>query len=211
MDNYNQNSNTPSDQQNYAQPYNTSTEYSNTPEYSAPEYSTTPTYGATPEYAQPATPGYGASSTPDPVASDSPYGQPTYGQQPYDASQPSTGYGQPSYQQPPYQQQPYQQQPYTSQGTVPGKTKAIVSLVLGIVGVVLCWVPIVGLGCGLAGLLLGIGARKEMPVGQNGLATAGFICSIAGLAFGAIGTLVCLCTCLAVGNEMAAAGYGSFL
>lgn len=60
--------------------------------------------------------------------------------------------------------------------------KAIASLVLGIISLVLIFTgygTIVGIIAGIVGLILGINARKENP---SGMATAGIVLSIIGLA-----------------------------
>jgi uncharacterized membrane protein YkgB len=59
----------------------------------------------------------------------------------------------------------------------------VTSLVLGIVSVVFCWVPILGLASGIVGLILAIKQKKLAP---NGIATAGLIISIVGLVFSGI-------------------------
>ncbi len=82
--------------------------------------------------------------------------------------------------------------------TIPGKGKATASMVLGIIslvvaifgsvvssilyatyiGALVAWIiPIIPFVCGVIGLILGIVARKEMPEGQAGAATAGIVCS----------------------------------
>lgn len=64
------------------------------------------------------------------------------------------------------------------------KSHAVASLVLGIVALV-CSITglgaVIGLVCGIIGLLLGGRARKILPPGENGMATAGWICSIIAL------------------------------
>ena len=65
------------------------------------------------------------------------------------------------------------QQPYQPQQPQPGKGLAITSMVLGIVSVVLFWIPyvdILTLLLGITALILGIVAGKK---GKNGMATAG--------------------------------------
>ncbi len=64
-----------------------------------------------------------------------------------------------------------------------GKGKAIASLVLGIVGTIVgvLWVPLIGIICGIIGIVLGVSARKT-TVEQKGMATAGLVLSIISLA-----------------------------
>ena len=52
------------------------------------------------------------------------------------------------------------------------------SLVLGIVSIVLCWVPFLGVVTGIIGIIL---AGKQKKIFPTGLATAGFVTSIVGL------------------------------
>ena len=78
-----------------------------------------------------------------------------------------------------------------------GKTSnglAIASLVLGILSLVCAFFgysAILGLIFGIIGVVLGTKARK---VAQTGLATGGFVCSLIGLIFCAVG-LVCALVC----------------
>ena len=59
------------------------------------------------------------------------------------------------------------------------KTKAIVALVCGIIGIVLAWfVPIVGIILGIVAMTMGNMAKKSLPYDQRGMATGGFICGI---------------------------------
>ncbi|MDO8555640.1 MAG: hypothetical protein Q7R96_00515 [Nanoarchaeota archaeon] len=54
------------------------------------------------------------------------------------------------------------------------------SLVLGIVSIILCWVPFLGVITGIIGIIL---AGKQKKIFPTGIATAGFITSIVGLVF----------------------------
>lgn len=104
-------------------------------------------------------------------------------QQPYQA-QPvyqtnQTTQPQGSYQQ--QYQQNYGQQQYQNYGQPQnGRGLAIASMVLGIVSCVFCWVWYIVIPAGVVGLILGIVFKKKG--GQSGMATAGVICSIVGLA-----------------------------
>jgi len=176
----------------------TTTSYSTTPDYSTSSYSPTPesapdaapAYGV-PDYSQSSTPAYGYNSTPDPAAQ---YAQPAY-----DPNQPG-GYG----------QQPYPQyNPYAagSGAPVPGKQKATASLIMGIIGIVLCWVPFIGAILGGIGLIMGIAARKEMPPGDNNLATVGFVLSIIALALSAFLTISCLASICTITSQLPSSIY----
>lgn len=64
----------------------------------------------------------------------------------------------------------------------PPDGKAVASLVLGILGLVgFVLMPPLGLACALVGLVLGLLSRRERREG-NGLARAGWICSLVALA-----------------------------
>ncbi|MBW2991566.1 hypothetical protein KY348_07765 [Candidatus Woesearchaeota archaeon] len=59
----------------------------------------------------------------------------------------------------------------------------ITSLVLGIVSIVFCWVPVLGLVAGILGIIFAVKQRKIFP---NGIATGGLVTSIIGLVFSGI-------------------------
>jgi len=100
--------------------------------------------------------------------SGQPYGQQQYG-----------GQGQQGYQQP-YQYQ--QAQPQVQQA----KNNGVAALVCGIIGLILCWIPFVGIVLPIIGLALGNSSRKALPDGERGMATAGWICGLIGLIIQAI-------------------------
>lgn len=70
--------------------------------------------------------------------------------------------------------------------------KAVASLVLGIISLVLMFIPYggwVGLILGIVGIILGISAKKEAP---SGMATAGLVLSIIAVALCAISLIACV-------------------
>lgn len=67
----------------------------------------------------------------------------------------------------------------------PGSTMAVVSLVLGIVGIVLCCIPVLGLIIGVVGLIFAILAKKKNG-NKSGVRTGGLICSIIATVIGVI-------------------------
>ncbi|MGI6152683.1 MAG: DUF4190 domain-containing protein [Christensenellaceae bacterium] len=129
-----------------------------------------------------------------------------YGQQqaPYTPPQQQQNYGQQQQQPyggpPPYQQQP----PYASNEPMPGKGAGIASLVCGIIGFL---IPFFGIVLSIIALVLGNSARKILPDGQRGLATAGWICGIIGTVLWAV-VLVIFFATIGVGLSMLSC-YGS--
>lgn len=69
-----------------------------------------------------------------------------------------------------------------------GSGKAVASMVLGILSIVLCYVPVLGLVLALIGLPLAISAMRANPAGSpgatRGIAIAGLVTSIIGLVIG---------------------------
>lgn len=93
----------------------------------------------------------------------------------------------------------YREAPSTGNGA------AIASLVLGILSLICAFFgysAIAGLIFGIIGVILGAKARKAA---QTGLATGGFVCSLIGLIFCAIG-LVCVIACVGTLGALGAAG-----
>jgi hypothetical protein len=162
-----------------------------------PQYGQDPQYGQQPPqygqqppqygdpYAQPQQPQYG-----DPYAqptSGQPYGQPTSGQ-PY--GQPTSGqpYGQPT------PGQPYPAAPaYPTPGygvpapTGQQNTQGLLAMIFGIIAIPLAiCCPLLGIGSGIAALILGFLGKKKAEQGlasNRGMAMAGLIC-------GGIGTVL---------------------
>ena len=82
--------------------------------------------------------------------------------------------------------------------------KGIASMVLGILSIVLCYVPVLGLILSLVGLPLGVSAMRALapgtPGGGRGMAIAGVVTTIVGLVFGLLiiaGVLLVGCAGLA--------------
>lgn len=122
------------------------------------------------------------------------------GQRPYPPPSPGVVPNQQAYQTPP----PF---PVSRPEPKPGKGLAITGMVFGISSAALCeialipiaanvmgWLPIV---LGIVGLILSVMARKQ---GQRGMATAGLICSIIGIAISCIGFICYVGMCAAAGS-----------
>lgn len=94
------------------------------------------------------------------------------------------------------QQQP---QPYPQNPQQPTNGKAVASLVLGIISAVFMFfsgtivLGFVSIILAVIGLVLGVQARREMPQGTTGMATAGMVLSIVVLAL----TIVIMVGCAA--------------
>ncbi len=64
--------------------------------------------------------------------------------------------------------------------------------VLGLIGACLCWVPLVGLGCGIFGAVLSLQARRAFPPGHRGreLPTVGLVFACIGIAVGVVASAI---------------------
>ena len=107
------------------------------------------------------------------------YEQPNYGQ---------PNYGQPNYGQPNYGAgQPYGNgQPYPYRPQYSGAS--IVCLILGIVSVISCCTVLLGVGCGIASIIIYAVQRKKGE--DNGMLTAGMILGIVGIVISVIAIIV---------------------
>ncbi len=124
------------------------------------------------------------------------YQQPQQNQQYQQPQQSGQQYQQQYQQQNQQYQQPYGQPQYQQYQPVPvqgdKRGMAVASLVCGILGLILCWVPFAGLIINAMAIIFFILARKDGPNAQSGMATAGFVCGI-------IGFIVALFVTIAVG------------
>jgi len=81
-----------------------------------------------------------------------------------------------------------------------GKNLSVAALVLGILGIVGGWIPVVGYFttvCAVLGIILGVKGRQKSVAAEgkaSGLATAGLVLGIIGTAFAALG-IVCTVVC----------------
>lgn len=137
-----------------------------------------------------------------PTPDGSRHDQPTYGQPgpdgPARAGQGQPAHGQPAYRQsgdestPRWEPQPGATQPgqgYASAGgPAPSKGLAVTALVLGILGLLLCWVPIVGVALAILAIVFGIVAVRR-PAGK-GMAITGLVLGVLALIAGAIFSVI---------------------
>ena len=77
-----------------------------------------------------------------------------------------------------------------------GYTQALIGLILAIAGIVFLWVPVLGIGLAVAGLILSIVSKGKGFTG--GMRTAGFIISLISIILSVIGTISCI-ACIACG------------
>ncbi len=131
---------------------------------------------------------YWTSNTPGANNGASPYADPTYpnaGSEPYPPSQPNTFYPGQSYY-PPAPNVMYPPQPeYPAYGGYrPAQTNGpgIASLILGIVGLAIFWIPFVGLPVSIVGLIVAAVGMKRLD--GKGFAVAGLVLSIIGIILG---------------------------
>lgn len=78
--------------------------------------------------------------------------------------------------------------------------RGIASLVLGIVSLMFCWIPFLGLASGIIGLVC---ASRQKKISPNGIATGGLVTSIIGIVFSAIYNLIWIITILVLGGTVA--------
>jgi hypothetical protein len=114
-----------------------------------------------------------------------PYGQqPQYGQQPPPYGQQPPGYGQPPPYGQPYGQQPYGQPAYGQQfAQPPGNGMGVAGFVTGLLGLLLFWIPVLGIVLALLGVCLGgagISSGKRRGA-STGLAIAGLVLGLVAL------------------------------
>lgn len=79
-----------------------------------------------------------------------------------------------------------------------GQREAVAGLVLGIVSILLGWTMVIGLACGIVGLILSVKGRARSPDGAHkGIGTAGIVTSIIGIIWGVASTVLLLAAFIA--------------
>ena len=76
-----------------------------------------------------------------------------------------------------------------------GGGMAIASLVLGIIGVILCWIWYLGIPLGVLAIIFGVIARGKATPGNTGMATAGLVLGIVAVAL-ALTIIIAAIACL---------------
>lgn len=81
-----------------------------------------------------------------------------------------------------------------------GRKESVAGLVLGLVTVLLSWIPLLGLGVGIVGVVFGHKGMLHVRASRihNGMASAGFILSIIGIVLGSFLTLLTLASAFAL-------------
>lgn len=75
----------------------------------------------------------------------------------------------------------------------------IASLVLGIVSIVFCWVPLLGLASGIVGIVC---ASKQRKIYPNGITSGGLVTSIIGVIFSALYNLFWIIVVVVLGTTL---------
>ena len=78
----------------------------------------------------------------------------------------------------------------------------ITSLVLGIISIVFCWVPILGLVAGIIAIVLSVKQKKIFP---NGINTAGLVTGIIGSVFSVLYLIIWLIVLIGIASFAGAA------
>ena len=119
------------------------------------------------------------------------------------------GYQNPEGMDPNYSMDPnYGMNPNYNMPPSDGKGMSIAAMILGIVGIVSFFVSaipgigVIGFICAILGIIFGVKGRKKstMAYGRpSGVATAGLVLGIIGVAFASIGLICGICVCAGIG------------
>lgn len=89
----------------------------------------------------------------------------------------------------------------------PKQTTSIIGFVLGLVSVVFGWVALIGVGAGIAGLIVSRKAKKDEPGAPAWMHTIGLIASIVGIVIGVISFIFFLLATLVPLIGLGTSGY----
>ena len=83
----------------------------------------------------------------------------------------------------------------------PKQTLSIIGFVLGLVAVVFgFWVALIGVGAGIAGLIVSRKAKKDEPGAPSWMHTIGLIASIVGLVLGVVSFIIYIVAFVSLGT-----------
>lgn len=90
-----------------------------------------------------------------------------------------------------------------------GRAQGIAGFVLGILSILFFVVPLIGLSCGIVGVVLSSRGRSRYTPARGNFAGAGMVLSIIGIVFGAMATLAWIAAALgmSLGWTSGALGY----
>ncbi len=88
----------------------------------------------------------------------------------------------------------------------PKQTLSIVGFILGIAAVIFCWTGIIGIGAGIAAIIVSNKAKKQEPGAPTWMHTVGLITGIVGIVLGLIFGLVSLIGLIAYFASLATLG-----
>jgi hypothetical protein len=87
--------------------------------------------------------------------------------------------------------------PYSTAPAGPKQTQSIVGFILGIASIVFSWTGIIGLGAGIAAIIISNKAKKTEPGAPSWMHTLGLVLGIVGVAFSVIGGIISLVSLIA--------------
>lgn len=94
----------------------------------------------------------------------------------------------------------------TTAAAGPKQTLSIVGFILGIASVIFSWTGIIGIGAGIAAIIVSNKAKKQEPGAPSWMHTVGLIAGIVGLILGVILGIIQLITIIAYFASLATLG-----
>lgn len=99
--------------------------------------------------------------------------------------------------------------PATPVAAGPKQTQSVVSFVLGIAAVVFSWTGIIGIGAGIAAIILSSRAKKSEPAAPSWMKTLGLVLGIVGIVLGLILGIISLLSFIALATLGSYGSYGN--